>query len=181
MTTRGGLPEIPRFGMQTALRREYDHLTWHGKGPHETYWDRQDARVGVYSGKAADQLYPYVKAQESGNKEGVRWLALTNSSGAGVLAVGEPTLSVNALPHTTEDLTVETHKENVYPYQLPKRDFVVLNLDARQRGLGGDNSWGALPHAAFRLESGRPLKYAYRLKVLHGGEDLRVLGRQKVE
>jgi beta-galactosidase len=171
---------MPRFGMQTTLNAGFDHLTWLGKGPQETYWDRQSARVGLYRGPVSEQFFDYIKPGETGNKEGVRWLALTDDRGRGLLAIGEPRLSANALHPTTEDLFCGTTKENFYSYQLPKRDTVTLNLDLKQRGVGGDTSWGALPHDPFRL-SNWPMTYSYRLHVLHGGEDLAQLGREKVE
>lgn len=174
---KADLPELPRFGMQTVLTRGHDRLTWYGKGPQETYWDRQDTRVGIYSGRVADQFYRYVKPQESGNKEDVRWIAVTDEKGHGILAIGEPRLSANAMHFTTEDLFVEKDKDNVYPYQLPARDTVTLNLDWHQRGLGGDNSWGTLPHSPYRILPTRPLSYSYRIKLLDGGEDLAALGR----
>jgi len=174
------LPEMPRFGMQTMLRAGFENLVWYGKGPQETYWDRQDARVGVYRGKVKDQYFDYIKPQETGNKEAVRWLALTDAQGRGLLAVGRPLLSANALPYTTEDLFCATQKENFYRYEMPDRDTVTLNLDLQQRGLGGDNSWGALPHEEFRLNAW-PIRYSYRLKVLAGGEDFAALAKQTVE
>ncbi len=172
------LPEMPRFGMQTTLRAGFDNLTWLGKGPQETYADRQAARVGLYHGKVKDQYFDYIKPQETGNKVGVRWLALTDAQGRGVLAIGQPLLSANALHASTDDLFCATNKENYYSYLLPKRETVTLNLDLQQRGLGGDNSWGALPHEAFRF-SVWPTTYSYRLQVLHGGEDLAALARTK--
>ena len=176
----GPVPELPRFGMQTTLRAGYDNLAWYGKGPQETYWDRQDARVGVYRGKVRDQYFDYIKPQETGNKEGVRWLALTNADGRGLLAVGQPLLSANALHEATDDLYCGTQKENFYRFQLPERHTITLDLDLHQRGLGGDNSWGALPHEAFRLDVW-PISHRYRLKVLAGGEDLAALAKQRVE
>ena len=172
--------ELPRFGMQTTLRADFDNLTWLGRGPHETYWDRQDARVGLYAGKVGEQYHDYIKPQETGNKEDVRWLALRDARGRGVLAVGRPRLSANALHATTEDLTFATQVGNFYRYQLPARDTVTLNLDWHQRGVGGDNSWGELPHNAFRLTK-PPFAYSYRLRVLAGGEDLAALARAAVE
>lgn len=171
--------EPPRFGMQTLLRAGFDQLAWFGKGPQETYWDRQDARVGLYSGRVRDQYFDYIKPQETGNKEGVRWLALTDANGVGLLAIGSPLLSANALHHTTDDLFCATHHENFYRYQLPERDTVTLNLDLHQRGLGGDDSWGALPHSPFRLTPW-PMHYSYRLHVLRGGEDCIALAKQPV-
>ncbi|OAM88401.1 DUF4981 domain-containing protein [Termitidicoccus mucosus] len=177
-----GAAELPRFGMQTTLRPGFDRLAWLGKGPHETYWDRQDARVGLYAGKVRDQFFPYIKPQETGNHESVRWIALTDTQGRGLLAAalpGQNLLSANALHHTTDDLFFPTHKEGqFYPYQLPARDTVTLNLDLHQRGLGGDDSWRALPHEAYRLNRWA-LEYAYRLRPLSGTEDIPKIARQK--
>jgi beta-galactosidase len=173
------MPELPRFGMQTTLRPGFDRLTWLGKGPHETYSDRQDARVGLYRGTVAEQFFPYIKPQETGNKVGVRWIALTDEAGRGLLAIGDPLLSANALHPTTEDLFCATQRENFYRYQLPERKTVTLNLDHAQRGLGGDDSWGALPHEPFRL-GGWLTTYRYRLQVLRGGEDLPTLARTRL-
>ncbi|MCR6656408.1 MAG: DUF4981 domain-containing protein [Opitutus sp.] len=173
------LPELPRFGMQTTLVSGFDQISWLGKGPQETYADRQSARVSLYSGSVREQFYPYVKPQETGNKEQVRWAALTDSKGRGLLVIGEPLLSVNALHYTTDDLFFATQRGNFYPYQLPERDTVTLNLDLRQRGLGGDDSWGAKPHAPFRIAP-EPMSYSYRLRVLRGGEDLPKIARERI-
>ncbi|MBI2512084.1 MAG: DUF4981 domain-containing protein [Opitutae bacterium] len=173
-------PEMPRFGMQTTLREGFDNLTWLGKGPQETYWDRQDARVGLYRGKVADQYFDYIKPQETGNKEAVRWLALTDAAGRGLLAIGEPLLSANALHYATEDLFCATQHENFYRYQMPDRKTVTLNLDLKQRGLGGDDSWGALPHGYYRLPGVWPTSYRYRLHILRGGENVSELARTEL-
>jgi beta-galactosidase len=164
------MPELPRFGMQTTLGAGFEHLVWFGKGPQETYWDRQDARVGLYRSTVSAQYFDYIKPQETGNHEGVRWLAVTDARGRGLLAVGDPLLSANALHYSTDDLFCQTQKEDFYRYLLPERDTITLNLDWHQRGLGGDNSWGNLPHDEFRMMK-PPFSYRYRLHVLHGGED----------
>jgi beta-galactosidase len=164
----GPIPEMPRFGMQTTLRAGFDRLAWFGKGPQETYWDRQDARVGLYRGSVQEQFFDYLKPQETGNKEQVRWLALTDASGRGLLALGDPLLSASALHPSTDDLFCETQLENYYSYLMPQRKTVTLNLDLRQRGLGGDNSWGLLPHENFRINPW-PTTYRYRLHILHTG------------
>ena len=69
-------------------------------------------------------------------------MALKNNGGVGLLAVGSPLLSVNALHHTTDDLQSAKHV-----FELPPREVTVLNLDHQQQGVGGDDSWGAWPHA----------------------------------
>ena len=101
---RPGLPDLPRFGMTLTMPAEFDTMTWFGRGPHETYWDRKSgARVGVYRGNVIDQYTPYIRPQENGNKTDVRWVALTNRAGFRLLAVGMPVLDVSAYPFLNED------------------------------------------------------------------------------
>ena len=83
------LPELPRFGMQMGVPAEFNTMTWYGRGPHESYWDRKTgASVGVWSGPVEEQFFSYVRPQETGNKTDVRWVAMTNEEGEGLLAVG---------------------------------------------------------------------------------------------
>ncbi|HNQ22187.1 MAG TPA: glycoside hydrolase family 2 TIM barrel-domain containing protein [Phycisphaerae bacterium] len=155
----GDLPELPRFGMQMALPLMFDTIEWFGRGPHETYCDRADARVGRYRGSVAEQYYvDYSEPGESGNKVDVRWVALTDKDGVGLLAVGMPLLSVNALPFGTDDLEGPKH-----PYEIPRRHAVTLNLDLKQMGVGGDDSWGAQPHEEYRIQAA-PYSYRFRLR-----------------
>lgn len=166
------LPPIPRLGMQMALPSGFDRLEWFGRGPQETYVDRRDAPVGRYQGRVAGQfIADYTEPGESGNKVEVRWVALRNRSGAGLVALGLPTLSVNALPHTTRDLESAKH-----PFQLPRRKFTVLNLDWRQQGVGGDDSWGAWPHEPYLIPC-ENRTYRFRLRPLKRGDDPGVVAR----
>jgi beta-galactosidase len=160
MEPAGRPPELPRFGMQMALPGAYSTMTWLGRGPHENYWDRNSgAAVGLYSGSVEELLHVYTRPQESSNRTDVRWLTLTDNNGAGLLAVGMPLLSVSAWPYSMADLEKATHIHN-----LPRRDFVTLNLDYRQMGVGGDDSWGARPHPEYTLPA-RPYSYRFRLKL----------------
>jgi beta-galactosidase len=160
------LPALPRFGMQMILPAGFDHLEWFGLGPQETYSDRADAKVGRYSGSVQNQFYPhYTKPGESGNKTEVRWVALTNKDGVGLLACGQPFLSANALPYNTDDLQNVRHA-----YQIPVHPYTVLNLDGKQQGLGGDDSWGAWPHAPYMIPSVSS-SYGFKLRPI-SQEDL---------
>lgn len=161
-----GLPDLPRVGMQASVAGALDQLTWFGRGPHETYCDRSDARIGQYTGAVAAQFcVDYSEPGETGNKVDVRWVALHGAGHAGLLAVGQPLLSVNALPFTTADLEGPKH-----PHELAVRDFVTLNLDLRQMGVGGDDSWGALPHPEFRLPA-QAYVYSFRLRTFDPAVD----------
>ncbi|GAF80364.1 unnamed protein product, partial [marine sediment metagenome] len=152
------LPNLPRFGMQMQMPGEFNMMTWYGRGPHETYWDRKTgAAVGIYSGPVEEQIHQYVRPQENGNRTDVRWVALTNSDGIGLLAVGMPLLSVSAWPYTMRDLEEANHI-----HELPRRDTITVNLDYKQMGVGGDNSWGARPHSQYTLP---PKPYSYRFSL----------------
>jgi beta-galactosidase len=157
------LPNLPRFGMQMVIPGEYDQVRWYGRGPHENHWDRKTgAAVGVYSASVEEQIHVYVRPQENGNKTDVRWLALTNKDGAGLLAVGMPLLSVSAWPFTMLDLEQAAHI-----HELPRRDTITVNLDYKQMGVGGDNSWGARTHREYTLPA-KPYSYRFRLSPIPG-------------
>ncbi|MET9774348.1 glycoside hydrolase family 2 TIM barrel-domain containing protein [Streptomyces sp. NPDC006367] len=157
------LPYIPEVGTLLFLPRSLDRIHWYGRGPEENHWDRNTGTdVGLYSGTVAGQWTPYIRPQENGNRTDVRWVALTDSRGVGLLASGEPLLEVNASHFTPEDLSGGVRHD----YQLTPRDAVVLRLNHRQMGVGGDNSWGAHTHDEFKLFADRDYAYTYRLRPL---------------
>lgn len=171
-------PTLPRLGMQMALPKGLlEEIAWYGPGPQETYADRLDARVGLYRGTVDEQFcYDYSEPGESGNKADVRWIALTGDRGVGLLAVGMPRLSANALHYTTDDLQGVKH-----PWELKRNDFVTLNLDLQQMGVGGDDSWGAWPHKEYLIPC-EPASYRFRLRpFVPGKEDPKLLARQAIE
>ncbi|WP_406122596.1 DUF4981 domain-containing protein [Streptomyces canus] len=157
------LPYIPEVGTILFLPRRLDRLHYYGRGPEENHWDRNDGTdVGLYSGTVAEQWTPYIRPQENGNKTDVRWAALTGRDGVGLLVSGEPLLEVNASHFTPEDLSSGVRHD----YQLTPRDAVVLRVNHRQMGVGGDNSWGAHTHDEYKLFANRDYSYTYRLRPL---------------
>jgi beta-galactosidase len=166
------LPEMPRFGMTMTLPVEFDNISWYGRGPHENYWDRKTgAAVGVFCGKVRDQYHPYIRPQENGNKTDVRWIALTNDRGMGLLAVGLPFLSISAHHFLIDDLDPGPKKRQRHTFHLKKRNLVTLNLDYKQMGVGGDTSWGerARPHPSYTLYV-KEYTYSFRLRPFSKGE-----------
>ncbi|MHC4170619.1 MAG: glycoside hydrolase family 2 TIM barrel-domain containing protein, partial [Planctomycetota bacterium] len=111
VTPRGGnLPKLPRFGMQMAVPGRFDTLTWLGRGPHETYWDRKTgAAIGLYTGTVEENIHTYVRPQENGNKSDVRWMSLTDRDGVGLIVAGMPKIDISAWPYTMDDLEKATH------------------------------------------------------------------------
>ncbi len=154
------LPDLPRFGLQLVLPGEFDALRWYGRGPHENYEDRKEsALVGVYGLSVADQVCPYIRPQEYGNRTDVRWAALANARGRGLLASGLPLFNVSAHRHSTEDLAQALHA-----HDLPRRAGIYLNLDLRQGGLGS-NSCGPRPLPQYLLRA-EPMAFSVRLRPL---------------
>ena len=157
------LPYIPEVGTILFLPRRLDRLHYYGRGPEENHWDRNNGTdVGLYFGTVAEQWTPYIRPQENGNKTDVRWAALTGRDGVGLLVSGEPLLEVNASHFTPEDLSGGVRHD----YQLAPRDAVVLRVNHRQMGVGGDNSWGAHTHDEYKLFPNRDYAYTYRLRPL---------------
>src|SRR5205823_10837714 len=75
--------DLPRLGVTLSLPDDFETLEWFGRGPLETYVDRnRAARVGRWSGTVSGQYVPYVVPQEHGNKTGVRWIDLAGEAAA---------------------------------------------------------------------------------------------------
>jgi beta-galactosidase len=165
------LPRMPRFGMRMELPREFDHLEWFGRGPHESHWDRKAGTpVGAYESSVSNQYHPYVRPQESGNKTDIRWMTFRRDrDGLGLMVIAEggegetmggyPYLSMSALHYTQEDLDDGPQKDQRHSGELKERDLVAVNVDFRQMGVGGITSWGptALPQYSLPYEN-----YSYR-------------------
>ncbi len=157
------LPYIPEVGTMLLLPGRLEQLHYYGRGPEENHWDRNKGTdVGRYAGTVSEQWTPYIRPQENGNKTDVRWVALTDDTGAGLLAAGEPLLEINASHVTPEGLSVGMRHD----YQLDVREEVVLRLNHRQMGVGGDDSWGAHTHDEYKLLADQDYTYTYRLRPL---------------
>lgn len=150
--TETDMPEIPRLGQQFAIPEQYNQIYWFGRGPHENYADRKlSAFVGRYSLPIGEFTHTYSRPQENANRTDVRWIAFTNTNGQGLIAIhGQHLLQAGAWPYSQTDLEAASHI-----HELPKRDFITVNLDYLQRGVGGINSWGAQPLPQYTIPSGR--------------------------
>lgn len=147
------LPLMPRFGVSVTLMKEYDNVKWFGRGPHESYCDRKtSAFVGLYSGRVREQYFPYDRPQENGNKTDVRWMELTSLEGMGLKISGMPYISTSVYMFPTEDLSeIDSRKHQRHICDIVEKDMVRWNIDFKQMGVGGDNSWGAYPHQQYLI------------------------------
>lgn len=154
-----GLPEIPAIGFVLQMSDQFDRLSWYGKGPHESYLDKQKgAKIGRYTGRVANQMVPYLKPQECGNKIGVRSADIINEAGIGLALSGQPTFELNALPYTDKQLELASHS-----YKLPKTDHTVVRINLAQMGIAGDDTWGAPTHPEFTLYAEQNYHFSFSL------------------
>ncbi|WP_235941465.1 glycoside hydrolase family 2 TIM barrel-domain containing protein [Paenibacillus puerhi] len=147
---REGLPPLPRFGIQLVLPERFDRLTWFGRGPHECYPDRKESgKLGVYAGTIEEQLVPYIKPQETGNKADVRWAAVTSRAGDGLLAIGMPLFEISAHPFGTDRLTAAKKQSD-----LVGEDRTYVYIDSRQSGIGNHSCGYAPTLPAYLVQPG---------------------------
>ncbi len=161
------LPELPRYGMRMVLPAQYSQLSYYGRGPWENYIDRYTASfMGIYNDDVANQyIGAYMRPQESGNKIDVRWLKLTNGQGKGIRITGQQPISFSAINHSVEDLDPGLTKKQQHPHELKPGNAVFLHVDLKQRGVGGDDSWGRLPHEQYRLLE-KKYTYSYTIQLI---------------
>ncbi len=155
-----GTSEIPEIGLMFVMDASFERLSWYGRGPHENYWDRKSgAKLGLYDGRVADQVVPYLRPQECGNKTDVRFATVTDAQGRGFRIDGIPTFELNALPYKPNEMEQITHH-----HLLPASDKTVVRVNHLQMGVGGDDSWGARTHPEYTLFGNRSYGFAFTIK-----------------
>ncbi len=141
-------PLMPRLGWQFSVDESLSDVSWYGRGPHESYWDRKQGMfLGAYQLKADELYYSYARPQENGNRSDCR--SATFSMGdLKLMAEGEPTFDFSVWPYSMNNIQEAGHTN-----ELVSDGTYTVNLDYRQMGVGGDNSWSpkALPLEKYRL------------------------------
>ncbi len=145
------LPNLPKLGLEMTIPQQYNTVKFYGKGPHESYVDRQlGTKLGVFTLPLSEFGTPYIRPQEHGNHMGIRWVEFLDNNNKG-LRFESNDLNVSAWPYSLEDLIAASHT-----IDLPQRDYITVNLDYGQMGLGGDDTWttNARPHEEHMLKAG---------------------------
>ncbi|WP_258104235.1 glycoside hydrolase family 2 TIM barrel-domain containing protein [Marinoscillum sp. MHG1-6] len=163
--------EIPRVGMRMTLDGNYDDLTYYGRGPEENYSDRKTATfLGIWKHKVSEDKMPYIRPQEYGYHTDTRWIKLASKKGSAIMIEGAQPLSFSALNIKTEDLDPGLTKKQQHPTDLRYSKDITLHVDLGQRGVGGDNSWGAYPHEEFLMKDGK-YTYSYVIKLINASNE----------
>ena len=155
--------EVPRIGFRTRMKKSADHFSYFGRGPVENYIDRNTAAfLGVYEGSAAEELYPYVRPQESGHHSDCDWLKI----GKAVVLAGPQPFEFNALRVSIEDLDPRNEDgSRIWGHvnDIEVRDYVELCLDGAMTGVGGYDSWGAKPEPSRTLFSNQDYHFEFTI------------------
>ncbi|OSY86830.1 beta-galactosidase [Tenacibaculum holothuriorum] len=166
------LPNIPRLGMYLTLDKSFTDVSWYGKGPEESYWDRKTGqKTGVYSGKVTEQFHRYSRPQETGNKTDIRWVEVTSNT-LKIKVRGNQLLNTSIWPFAMEEIDfssdeagksasglVPVTKKHGADIKLGKT--VQWNIDYLQMGVGGDTSWGRLVHPEYTIPANKTYKYSF--------------------
>lgn len=189
--------DIPRIGMRMQLPKAYNTITYFGRGPWENYNDRKASTfVDLYKSNVKDQYVPYIRPQENGYKTDTRWLALKNKNNNGLLFVASSSnpenfsFSTLHMPNedfdTTDGLIYDnsekaqkinkrdgTPKINMtkHTIDIKEKDLTQLNIDLGQRGVGGDDSWSAMPQEKYLFKATKTHTYSFCIIPFTNGTD----------
>lgn len=167
-TGKKALPEMPRFGMRMALEKGFENVEYYGRGPIENYCDRKWSQfLGIYYSTVSDLYYPYIRPQQCGNHTDTRWVEISSpKSNLSLRIEGCKPIEFSALHFRDEDLDAGITKKMLHTKDVLPRNETFVIIGSAQRGLGGDNSWGELPHQEYRLfDDNYELSYIIGLKV----------------
>ncbi len=157
------LYEMPLFAVDFMLKGDYHRFRYYGKGPMECQNDREEgAFLGVYESTARENMTRNLRPQECGNRTGVRYVKVYNEKGQGLMFIADKTpFEMSVLPYSAYELENAWHQE-----ELADSKYTWVRICACQRGVGGDDSWGAPIGELYELDSSKPVKLEFFVKEL---------------
>ena len=151
-----GLSAMPEFGMIMKLDADYDQIRYYGNGPLECYSDRSEgAKLGIWQTTTRENMTPYMRPQECGNRTGVRWAEVTDYRGRGLRFTGNA-MEFSALPYTPHEIECADHAD-----ELPPVHYTVIRAALKQMGIAGDDSWGAPTHEEYLIDVSKKLEFEF--------------------
>ncbi len=157
------IPLIPKFGMRLRIPENYSTIDWYGRGPSENYPDRKTASLlGKYHSELENFVVRYPVPQDNANRCDVRWFSFGTQNGNSIKVKALQPLNFRAWPYTEDDLEIAKHD-----YQLPKRDFINLNIDLNIHGVGGDDSWGAKTMEKYTNSGNKPYSFGFIMEYVN--------------
>lgn len=174
------MPILPALGMKLELAADFEQMQWYGRGLIETYPDRKTAgKIGRWSSTIAQDLYPYIRPQEVGNKTDTRWFAISNTSGEGLCIIStNDFLNISANHFLLSDLDPGEQKKNTHWNELIPRDFTVVNIDYKQMGLGGIDSWGSEPISKYKIPF-KEYNFSFVMRPFKSGDKIETFWKER--
>ncbi|MFT5788748.1 MAG: beta-galactosidase, partial [Shewanella sp.] len=199
------LADLPRFGFQTQLPFSQRFMHYFGRGPEETYADRKSGNPISWFALPIDKAFHrYSRPQETGQRTDVRYVAITDANGKGLLAKAGRSITTTRASKTTH--SSETLQTSLWPFaqadidfrqgdasgsasglvpvtanhgaEIPIRHFVTWNIDYKQMGVGGDTSWGRKVHQPYRIKA-QPMQFNFSLEPVAASGDIQQQARTK--
>ncbi|MBO4606985.1 MAG: discoidin domain-containing protein [Prevotella sp.] len=128
---------LPKMGFRMEMPASMEQLSWFGRGPWDSYRDRKEACLpAIYYNTVSSQREDYILPQEHGTKQEVRWMALTDTEGKGLLFVAPDQMAASAVHFRPEDNYTNSDTRTKHIYQWKSCANTVVSLDAATRGLG---------------------------------------------
>lgn len=155
---------IHRLGLQVVLPTGMENIRYYGHGPQENYSDRKHAaHVGLYNTTVTGmETEHYVRSQSMGNRDGVRWISISDQSNQGIKISSKDKLEFSALHFTDKDIWNAVHDFSLDEIRKPE---VYLNLDCIQQGIG-NASCGPLTLPEYMIPANANLSYSFRIEPL---------------
>jgi len=168
------LPNIPRLGMYMTLDNSFTNMSWYGKGPKESYWDRKTGqKIGVYNATIETQFERYSRPQETGNKTDIRWMEISSeniklkassnqllNSSVWPFSMSEIDFSSEEAGESASGLVPVTKKHGA---DIKIGNTIQWNIDHLQMGVGGDTSWGRLVHPEYTINANKKHSYSFTI------------------
>ncbi|MFF3767422.1 glycoside hydrolase family 2 TIM barrel-domain containing protein [Streptomyces sp. NPDC001922] len=160
------LPYLPRIGLKLRVPQRYGTFGWYGRGPVESFNDRKDGTpMGVWSSSVEDQYVEYLKPQDHGNHDDVRWASLTDRRGQGLLVSGD--LEASATAYDRLDRAAHPH------FLKRNNGWNTLHADHAVSGVGDTPN---PVRDQYRVKADRAYDYTLTLRPLGPGATARTGG-----
>lgn len=125
-----GLDDLPRIGILLKLPADFENVAWFGRGPQENYCDRKAGYpVGFYRSTVDEMHVPYIMPQENGQRTDVRFAALSNAAGQGILITAPEHMEFSVSRYSMQTLYRTMHE-----HELEADDCIYLKLDFSSAG-----------------------------------------------
>ncbi len=153
---------LPTFGVEFKMNKSYENVEWYGNCAIESYCDRSTSkRIRKNNNKVQDNYINYLKPQECGNKDNLRYIQVTNKNNKGLKIYSNDLFEATTLPYTSHELE---NAKNIN--ELPQYLNTVVNINKFKSGVGGDDSWGARPHDEYILKNDNELQFEFYISII---------------